>query len=642
LVRVAIAAGAYPYDQVSRRAYIALSIDEPIPTEFLADAPEKIWCLYPYDSGYGASPYLYPKILDIPAGTHTIYLAVYSPPEVPWKMQVAVYGTTDTYGVKSYESTWLYKGVTDSFTVEISSTGAPYYNKPRFPIFNIEYIYDGLTAFGYRVCEMALSDIFPRLFSALGCYGQYGFECVARTGRMILYSTLSYISASKGEQFVIRVPMLLDYPIYTYSHFWWAVKEANYPLSSRRVSLYPVKTPCPDIEVDFCGETCPVVPLPGLSPHTPPLYLARNLTSADNITLQIGHIENDTLPPDQWAYVLDREYTFNIGARIGQCQTPPPPTNISFRLNGIGVGHEAPIDIRPGRRLFIAAYITNTGSMGFWPYMSIAEGPAIFKVAEPAPYLPVGETGTVILSTVVDSQIASQKYVTLYLGYYAPADYPSGTLVGTMKPVILQTIQVPLSVRQADIWNVKLETFSPYSARIDNVSLQAIAPAKAARIDDVTLEAIAPAKAARIDNVSLEAIAPTRAARIDNVSLSAVAPPAEYATIAGRVLGFLGPVANAEVSLDTKYTTKTKADGSYTLTNIPLGTYTLTAKPTSLLDKILYSPASTKVDALAPVTITKNITLPTNWTSLAAGAGGISIAAVVAATKIKPKPPAVY
>jgi hypothetical protein len=200
-----------------------------------------------------------------------------------------------------------------------------------------------------------------------------------------------------------------------------------------------------------------------------------------------------------------------------------------------------------------------------------------------------------------------------------------------MKAVALYTnIQVPLQVRAADIWSVKLETFSPYSARIDNVGLSAVAPAKAARID----------------NVSLEAIAPTRAARIDNVSLAAVAPPppppAEYATVAGRVLGFLGPVANAEVSLDTKYTTKTKADGSYTLTNIPLGSYTLTAKPTSLLDKILYSPASTKVDALAPVTITKNITLPTNWTALAAGAGGISIAAVVAATKIKPKPAAVY
>jgi hypothetical protein len=629
MVRVAIGVGAYPADLKTRQVYIALSIDEPIPTEFLSEAPEKIWCLYGYSSSWSRYPYLYPKILDIPAGTHTIYVAAYSPPSIPWKIRVAVCGTTDLNGVKSYESSiWLYKGVTDSFTVEISSNGAPY-TIARFPIFDLEDVCDAYTD-PSPLCEPADSyHVYPRLFSAIGCTSPESLDtCVPAT------RFFTNINPYKGEQFRIRIPIIAKEVAYGFNHLWWSVKEANYPTSPRRFTPIPIWCPTPYI-YDPCGNSCPYLLVEDLQPFTPPLYVARNLASTDTITLQVGHVENDTLPPDQWTYVLDAEYAFNIGKRTStSCSPPPPPAGASIKIGWIYAVPEAPIDIRPGRRLYIYARIYNNGTTGFWPFISVDEGPQPLNFSDLAIYIPPGVGTDLSLVTLIDSKIASQGYVTVHLGYLAPADYPSGTLVGTMNPITLQTVQVPLYTTAAALQDVKLE---------------AVAPSVGARIDNVSLEAIAPAKAARIDNVSLEAIAPTRAARIDNVSLSAVAPPpppppppAEYATIAGRVLGFLGPVANAEVSLDTKYTTKTKADGSYTLTNIPLGSYTLTAKPTSLLDKILYSPTSTKVDALAPVTITKNITLPTNWTALAAGAGGISIAAVVAATKIKPKPPAVY
>jgi hypothetical protein len=614
MVRVAIGVGAYPVDLKTREVYIALSIDEPIPTEFLSEAPEKIWCLYGYSSNWSQYPYQYPKILDIPAGTHTIYLAAYSPPSIPWKIQVTVCGTTDRYSVKSYESSiWLYKGVTDSFTVEISPNGAPY-TKARFPFFDLEYVSDAYTN-PPSLCEPADSyHVHPRLFSAIGCTAPEPLDtCVPGATRYF-----TYINPYKSEQFRIRIPIIAREMIFGFNHLWWSVKEANYPTSPRRFTPIPPWCPTPEID-DPCANICPYLLVVDLQPYTPPLYVARNLASTDTITLQVGHVENDTLPPDQWTYVLDAEYTFNIGNRTStSCSLPPPPAGASIKIDRIYAFPEAPIDIRPGRRLYIYARIYNNGTTGFWPFISVDEGPQSLKLSDLAIYIPPGVGTDLSLVTLIDSKIASQGYVTVHLGYLAPADYPSGTLVGTMNPVTLRTVQVPL-----------------YTT--------------AAALQDVKLEAVAPSVGARIDNVSLEALAPTIAARIDNVSLSAVAPPpppppppAEYATIAGRVLGFLGPVTNAEVSLDTKYTTKTKADGSYALTNIPLGSYTLTAKPTSLLDKILYSPASTKVDALAPVTITKNITLPTNWTALAAGAGGISIAAIVATTKIKPKPAAVY
>jgi hypothetical protein len=96
-----------------------------------------------------------------------------------------------------------------------------------------------------------------------------------------------------------------------------------------------------------------------------------------------------------------------------------------------------------------------------------------------------------------------------------------------------------------------------------------------------------------------------------DITLKITEKPPEVATVYGRVLSMLGPVADAEVSLNGKYTTKTAADGSFRIENVAFGTYTLTAKPTRIHERLLLKSAS-KTLTITTTEIPIIITLPIN------------------------------
>ncbi len=180
------------------------------------------------------------------------------------------------------------------------------------------------------------------------------------------------------------------------------------------------------------------------------------------------------------------------------------------------------------------------------------------------------------------------------------------------------------------------------SASIQNVSLSMIKPRYFGRIESVSLSPIA-INAQIQKPVPLSMIKPPYFGRIEYpVTFSPITapPPERYATLSGKVLSLIGVVADAEVSLDNIYTTRTGRDGSFMLQGIPLGSYTLTVNPTKTLDRILFKATSKPVDLLLPTGYTETITLPLNYLNLSLiMAAGITIP--VAATKIR-KPPEYY
>jgi hypothetical protein len=158
--------------------------------------------------------------------------------------------------------------------------------------------------------------------------------------------------------------------------------------------------------------------------------------------------------------------------------------------------------------------------------------------------------------------------------------------------------------------------------------------------EDVTFQAITPT--AKINSVKFQGITPP--AIINSVKFQAIEapppppppPPPGTASLGGKVLSLFGPVADAEVTLNS-FATKTARDGSFYIAGIPYGTYTLTVKPTKIHEKLLFKPFSQKLDIYMDTS--KVISLPLNWTNLGIGAGATAAIGAVLTTKRKPKPP---
>jgi hypothetical protein len=112
-------------------------------------------------------------------------------------------------------------------------------------------------------------------------------------------------------------------------------------------------------------------------------------------------------------------------------------------------------------------------------------------------------------------------------------------------------------------------------------------------------------------------------------------PQIPTSTLVGKLVGLLGPVADAEVSMDTLYKAKTARDGSFKFENVPPMKYTLTAKPTKILDKFLYKTFKATIDLSAPAVYTRIFNMPLNTLTLT-GAGAATAIATVALTPRKP------
>jgi uncharacterized membrane protein len=118
------------------------------------------------------------------------------------------------------------------------------------------------------------------------------------------------------------------------------------------------------------------------------------------------------------------------------------------------------------------------------------------------------------------------------------------------------------------------------------------------------------------------------------LTLQVTLPPPPTAILEGRVTGIFGPVANATVRLNTAYTAKTDASGSYQITDITLGTYTLTVEP-PFPWSLIYAKRTQTVNLTEPTTYELNISLSINKATVLATTAGIGI--VLLAFTLKPK-----
>jgi len=154
-----------------------------------------------------------------------------------------------------------------------------------------------------------------------------------------------------------------------------------------------------------------------------------------------------------------------------------------------------------------------------------------------------------------------------------------------------------------------------------------------AALTSFNLETAVPTPSAELNKFLLDRLSAT----LTSLKLETAEVPTKTATVSGRVSSFLGAVADAEVTLNTRFTAKTTADGAFTITNVPYGTYTLTVKPTRLMDKLLLKGVSQKIDIYTDTT--KIITLPINTLNIGI-AGATTLTATLVAVSRKPKPPA--
>jgi hypothetical protein len=413
------------------------------------------------------------------------------------------------------------------------------------------------------------------------------------------------------------------------SIFWWQMIKDAVTISAETWTVLPQPPKVKSAAGVFCFPLN-VVPLPLW-------YLVNSVPSGETATFIVGHVENDTAPRDQWVYVEDDRISFNIRTTTG-CSNVPP-SNPKIRIYRYYVFPTVPIDNqRQGRLNVVVADVQNIGTYGIaWPFISVKEdfkysqtiyqgnfNYAYFPENSAIPtYLGVGETARLHLMVKLTQTMVNQGYFTLQAGHFEGK--LTGRIMMPMTPVVDEEIKIPL---QQPIT----------TASIRALALSHIAPPISAKIQSLALSHIASPISAKIQSLSLSHVLPPVSAKIQSLTLSHIAPPPPPTTfsLGGKVLSPLGPVADAEVTLNG-FTAKTGRDGSFHLTDIHEGTYTLTVKPTRIHEKLLLKSFSQKIDIYNDMS--KIISLPLNWTNLAIGAGATAAVGAVLTTKKKPKAP---
>jgi hypothetical protein len=361
---------------------------------------------------------------------------------------------------------------------------------------------------------------------------------------------------------------------------------------------------------------CPQALQAVLNPYTN----ARRLSSTDNIEISVYHVENDAPTIEQfwfgagflekipeWQYRLDHAIKLYLNPNEEYCF---PPTNkyATFfpDVQNTVVLLQAPTDIRPGRRVFmIGCFYPTPGTPADHiaiPFIRIPETHPYWQIK---PYfISVWGTpwGTRVYCDIHEFPITEEMIrkggFTYQVGHYVVG---AGEDIYPMTPVI-----------DAEAFYSFTRGFQrPIAADIKTVDLQ-----------PYTLPVWAVIKA--VDLQPYE-IAP---------------PPPNVATVAGRVLSIFGPVSNAEISLNTRFKTKSAADGTFTITNVPFGTYTLTVKPTRLFpipEKLLLKTVSKTLNITSTTVPTQLITLPLNYLNIGLMTGGALATIIAVDTLTKPK-----
>jgi len=588
----------YPDDLRTRNLskYWAVSIDEPLSENFITEQPEKIWMF---------GPGFWEKILDIPYGTHTIYVGVDTQPEKAWLVQVWINDKSITGG--QYLPSYRGNPIQQTFDV---TENAPYLTVQMATNYVVFHPY-------YEECRMMWPEENPEFIDATGCAPSETYYPF-------------YINPNPGEQFAPQFWVLTNEGERAYpgsrSIFWWAF--AITPMIRLR-DLFPSWQPQ---QIYSRGTFC----FPPYLNRSPPCWISEKLSPDEQGTVILGHIENDTAPPDQWVYVTDQTYTFTILNQSENCPLPPP-SNPKIRITDYRFYSDAPIDVtRPGRLIILWSKVKNIGSYGIaWPFIAVKES---YQPTSPVylstflwldPLRAGEEIWTLGPYVEVTPTIASQGYFTLQAGHFEPKT--SGVKIAPMTPVVDEEIQIPL--------------VQPIvTASIRSIALSSYLPPIAAKIQSLSLTSYAPQIAAKIQSLSLTSYPSPIAAKIQSLSLSSYVPPKpKYSVLTGTVYGLMGkPLSNVEITLNAAYRAVTGADGTFRIENITPATYTITAKPTKIMDKLLYKPASYEIDLTYPAEYDETINLPLNITNLTLTGTAATAAATIAYLKAKKPPPYYY
>jgi hypothetical protein len=609
-MRIAIWASIYSTDDTTfQDRHFAISIDEPLPADITSE-PRLIWVTASADETVidtSVNPILLIEVFDLPAGSHYIEVGITAPPPYYWYVALAA-------GKKPLLSQWTKISNEDRLHIDFTTDNIGETGYPTVKFLPYDYTYVSYAALGeidYNYYSPAITNWYGATTTFCGG-GPEGFGMWAvnpNPGEQYKPNTLRYCGSPSGTNsevgfaFIAQlVPSILEYLDYWVFPIFYKGIPIAFPFA-----INPMLT-------NNNGQ----------------------LAKTDYLQLYAGHVENDapTLSEfynngrsiakiSQWTRVTDD----NVSIFFDQPTTcldpntplPPDPTQHKVTLQNFNyrfeAGRNTPLDLSLGRRIYCHALITYTSdaprNWAAYPFMRIPENP-IHPLDAPLWAIGPNAAANAFESTpivYITQQMLNQGYFTVEVGRMIPKN--TGTKGDPPDFIVDETYKIPLQAVQAP--NAKLQSLTlskmPVMAKLQSLTLSKFTPPVTAKLQSLTLSKIG---------------APPP-------------PPPQYATLTGRLMGLLGPVADAEITLNS-YTTKTARDGSFTISGIIPGKYTLTAKPTKIMDEILYSALKTPLDLSAPTTYTRIFNMPVNMITLLATAGTITTATVAMAAKPKPKP----
>lgn len=627
MVRIAIwVEVASDSDTTYKDRHLGVSIDEPLAKNFDVAEPQKIWITASADETYyvaDSTPHLTPirliEVFDLSPGDHYIEIGVNSPPPYYWYVVVAA-------GRKGLTSDWMRISSEDFLHISFNTDDVGETGYPKFSIlrYNQRYCYSGETIVGINYSTPSIVDWNLSITPSCG-----DIKCG--------------VNPNIGEQYKPNTLLIVTSPSFTDTEVgrgWIATEISD-------TFMYFDDWAVPTFIRD---PTYGKVPVAWTGTITPMLTSIKQIQPTDYLKTLTGHVENDAPTPQefytqgrslaklsQWTPVKDDEFNIYFGPQPEGYQTtcldadlplPQDPNLGKVTLQNFQLRYEAGrtslIDPSPGRRIYYVATLTYAGNppggWGVYPYIRIPEDPLaplhspIVAIGPQIFYNYKGITMSQPAATSVDfehtiyltQQMINQGYFTVEVGRLVS----SGGTLPNLIPDEVHTIPIQTGVTSATLQSLTLSKFTPsYSAILNSLTLSKFTPQTAGVLKSLTISKIAP-------------------------------PPPEYATLSGKLLGLLGPVADAEISLNNTYKTKTARDGSFSITGITPAKYTINATPTKTLDKILYSTLKTLIDLSAPTVYTRTFTMPTNMLTLAAAGGVATIAmtAVALTPSKKPKP----
>jgi len=580
---------------------LGVSINEPLDKNFPTTQPHKVWICYPAASDWN----FWVETIDLNLGTYKFTVGIDAPPGKEWLIKLFVNGN-EVIPQTTINSASFAQGTT---TISADHPYAPW------KILKTGDKYCGSEGAVIKCLKQNMETVnrilLPRVFSWDQC-------CIVEQEQTFM----------RGLWYLVWVYHYMVNPNPT-EWFMPVARIQNASDPSLHTTSLPVVLTAPYINGLFWEETMdfpwrwywPVVPCEqDTCSYALDFYgfmrsnnSSIKLTTNDSFLMQIGHIEGETPTLDE--FYTDRGYQRLLQAKYvlddfvevpfaldETCPLPRNPLKVQIDLSTTFFMFTAPTDLRVGRRIF--SYVT----VKVVPEDAIGDTIPFLKVPEMPSFM-----NTMMIPTALGSENARQKSTQFTL-IITPEMMSKGGF--TLQAGHLEPDPTNTSPAAPMIPVVDDSQFIPFNIRIESVTLQ-----KPIGIKSVTLQK-------PIGIIGIKSVTLRKPMSITSVKLQkrAAPPPPPGATLTGKVLGFLGPVADAEVTLNG-HTTKTDKTGTFTLTDIPYGTYTLTVKPTRLLDKLLYRQTSKKLDLYASKTET--ITLPINLINVSLITGGTAAATAI-------------